>query len=124
MVNAPINDFFTRVRNAALAKKREVVLPYSHIRGEIAKVLLKGGYLDDVRQENAQLILSLAFIKKRPRIIGIKNISRPGLREYRKAKGFATQKFGMVIVSTPKGIMSGEEAYEAGVGGEVLAEVW
>lgn len=125
-LTSPINDLFIRLKNAGLAKKREVKVPYSSLKETIAKLLLKEGYLAKVDKKEGELIIELSYKGKDPVIIGVKNISKPGIRIYRKAKDVKVPLggAGTTIVSTSKGIMSHTEAKKKGLGGEVLAEVW
>lgn len=125
IVNYPVGDFIIRVKNAALASKKEVISENTKIIKQIAQVLKKMGYLDEVRQEDRGLKVLLAFKKKKPVLLDAKLISKPGLRVYmgtlklEKKRGRSSY-----IVSTPKGVLSGKDAIKIGVGGEVIAEVW
>lgn len=136
MITDPVGDLFTRIRNAAMAKRLEVVVPYSRLKENVVKVLLQEGYLTDVKRVSAKggmassrkddLILTLTFRRRKPVISGIKNISRPGLRIYR-GSGKLPRPLGgagISVISTPQGVMSNKEAKKKGLGGEVLGEVW
>lgn len=126
VVGDPVGDLLARLRNAVLGKKREITAPYSRLREGIGKVLLKEGYLREVKREKGNLRFSLVYQKRRPRVSGVKNISRPGVRVYRKVKDIKEPLggAGITIVSTSKGIMSSREAKKKGLGGEILGEVW
>lgn len=126
MVTDPIGDLLTRIRNAALSRNREISVPYSKFKEAVCQVLKKEGYLDEVQKQENTLALTLVFKRRQPLITGIKNISRPGLRIYRKAAKLPRPfgGSGISIVSTPKGVMSDKEARKQGLGGEVLGEVW
>lgn len=126
IITDPVGDLLTRIRNAATGRKREVQAPYSRLKHEVAKVLEKEGYLDEVRKEKDTLFLSLVFKRRRPLVTGVHNISRPGLRIYRKSRELPRPLggAGISIVSTPKGVMSNKEARKKNLGGEVLGEVW
>ncbi len=127
----PIADLLTRIRNANDALKPEVVVPYSKLKGEIARVLKKNGYIADFYVEKQargpQLLkIQLKIVGKERSIVGIKRISRPGLRRYVAAKDIPRVLGGMgiSILTTSKGVMAGHEAKKARVGGEILAYVW
>ncbi len=127
----PIADLLTRIRNANEALKPEVVVPYSKLKGEIARVLKKNGYIADFYVEKQprgpQLLkIQLKIVGKERSIVGIKRISRPGLRRYVAAKDIPRVLGGMgiSILTTSKGVMAGHEAKKAKVGGEILAYVW
>lgn len=126
MITDPIGDLFTRIRNAALAKRSEVVVPHSALKESIAKVLLQEGYLTQVKHVKGDLILTLTFKRRKPLISGIKNVSRPGLRIYRGHEALPRPLggAGISVISTPQGVMSNIEAKKKGLGGEVLGEVW
>lgn len=126
VITDPVGDLLTRIRNAAAVKKREVVVPYSKLREDIAKVLKKEGYAFSVKKEKADLKIEIAYKRRRPLITQVKNISRPGVRIYRKASKIREPLggAGITIISTSQGVMSGKEAKKKGLGGEVLGEVW
>ena len=127
----PIADFLTQVRNANQAGKAEVNLPFSRLKAEIAGVLKREGYIADFyaeKQENGlqRLKIQMKQLGKERAIVGIRRISKPGLRNYRKSDEMPRVLGGMgiSIVTTSKGVMTGHEARKKGVGGEVLAYVW
>lgn len=126
MITDPVGDLLARVRNAALGRSREVVMPYSRLKAEVAKVLEKEGYLAGVSKIKNELSLTLVYKGRRPLITGVKNISRPGLRIYRKKDKLPRPigGAGISIISTPQGVMSNKDARRKGLGGEVLGEVW
>lgn len=126
LITDPVGDLFARIRNAAMAGRREVYLPYSSLRENIVKVLKKEGYIGKIKKKDDQLMVSLTYKRRQPLITGIKNVSRPGLRIYRGAKKIKEPLggAGITIVSTPQGVMSSREAKKKGLGGEVLGEVW
>lgn len=126
MVINPVGDLLTRVRNAALARKPEVVAPYSKAKDAVAQVLKSEGYLSDVKKVQNQLTMTIALKRRRPVITGIRNISRPGLRIYRKANRLPRPLggAGVSIISTSKGVMTNIAAKKLRLGGEVLGEVW
>ncbi len=123
----PIADMLTRIRNGHLANKAEVLVPYSKIKASIAEILVSNGYLGKVKvDENGafkQLSVSLSA-KNIPE--SMVRVSKPGRRIYTKAHEIPTVRSGrgLVIVSTPTGIMSGQDAKKAGLGGELICKVY
>lgn len=130
MMTDPIADMLTRIRNALAVKKPEIVLPYSKVKHEIAKILKKEGYLNEVEKVEdrfAQLKLVLSYQKdNKPAIIHIKRISKPGRRVYvsRDKIPYVLNDLGIAVLSTSQGIMTNKQARRARVGGEVICEVW
>jgi small subunit ribosomal protein S8 len=127
----PIADLLTRIRNANTALNPETSVPYSRLKGEVVKVLKKNGYIADFyvekQEEGPQLLkIQLKIVGKERSIVGIKRISRPGLRRYAAADEMPRVLGGMgiSIVTTSRGVMTGHEARKAKVGGEILAYVW
>lgn len=130
-VSDPIADMLTRVRNASRARHTEVVVPASRTKRQIARILKEEGFIADVREERAgpaQLLrLELKYVDgKVPVVSGLKRISKPGLRVYARKTDIprVLGGLGVVIVSTSKGIMTGAQAKQAELGGEILAYVW
>ena len=131
MVNDPIADMLTRIRNALIAKHDSVVVPASKIKKSIAEILLDEGYISafEVVEEEGKvnIVIKLKYGEKKQSIInGLKRISKPGLRIYSGAEDLpkVLNGLGIAIVSTNKGLMTDKQAREANVGGEVLAFVW
>lgn len=130
----PIADFLTRIRNAIHAAHETVDIPASKLKAEIARILTEQGYIDSwvvvPAREGAtgQLIeIRLKYTDdRRSAISGLRRVSRPGRRTYVEATGIPKVLGGMgtSIVSTSRGVMTGHDARAAGVGGEVLAQVW
>ena len=125
----PISDMLTRIRNAHLALLPTVELPHSRIKADIAHILKKEGYLADCSVEGKPLKtlkLKLKYNGKKGVIDGIKRISTPGLRRYVGAKEIPRVRngLGISIVSTPEGVMSGQDARKKNLGGELLCYVW
>jgi small subunit ribosomal protein S8 len=130
----PIADFLTRVRNAAHAQKEFVFIPASRLKVEMARILTEQGYIEGYRvdpptEERAgdQIVVTLKYTEERkPVISGLRRASRPGRRRYVDKSSIPKVQGGMgtTIVSTSRGVMTGHEARQAGVGGEVVAEVW
>ncbi len=130
-VTDPIADMLTRLRNASLARHTEVVLPASKSKREIARILVEEGFVADVREDQqdsrAVLRITLKYVDgKAPVLTGLKRISKPGLRVYAGKTEIprVLGGLGLVIVSTSRGIMSGQAARKAQLGGEILAYVW
>ena len=130
MVTDPIADMLTRVRNANQMRYKEVEVPASKMKNEIARILKAEGFIVDykVKKNNIQdiLVLSLKYVDKERVITGLKRISKPGLRVYVKAEEVPSvlNGLGIAIVSTSKGVMTDKEARKNSLGGEVLAYIW
>ena len=126
----PIADFLTRLRNAATARKAEVVLPYSKIKAEIARILKQEGYITNYEVDTTGKFPQIKVVTKSHNrtsaITGLKRVSKPGLRKYVGATEIPRVLGGMgiSILSTPQGIVSGREAKKQNIGGELLAIVW
>jgi len=131
MVSDPIADMLIRIKNAQMAKKQSVIVPYSKIKWEIANILFKHGLLAGVdrfgRREKKVIEIKIKYDeKKNPRLSHFRRVSKLSRRQYIQAKKIhpLRRRGGLRILSTPKGIMSDEEAKKQNVGGEVLLEVW
>lgn len=123
--NYPVGDFLIRVKNTALAGNKELVLPTTKFIEEVAKTLKKLGFLDEVKTEKGELKVRLAFRNKRPVILGLNLVSKPGLRVYLGIKELEKKKGPKILIlSTPEGVIYLSEALKRRVGGEVIAEVW
>ncbi len=129
----PIGDMLTRVRNGLQARHDSVVIPLSREKMSVARVLKEEGFIRDfemVREKNAKsrlMRVHLRYVgKKEPVISGLRRVSKPGLRVYRGSKEIPMLRggFGLVVMSTPSGVMSGRKARQLNVGGEVLCYVW
>ena len=131
IMNDPIADMLTRIRNALIARHDTVTLPASNMKKAIAKILLDEGYvksidfIDDDVQGQIKIVLKYAQ-GKQSAIKGLKRISKPGLRVYARREELpkVLGGLGVAIISTSKGIMTDKEARNAGIGGEVLAYIW
>ncbi len=132
IVNDPIADMLTRIRNAQVAKHDSVVIPASNAKRAIAKILLDEGYIrafekiDDGLQGQIKLTLKYLNGKQQPVIAGLKRISKPGLRVYAKCEELpkVLGGLGVAIVSTSRGLMTDKNARNNNLGGEVLAYIW
>lgn len=127
----PVADFLTRLRNANSANHEVISLPYSKLKAGIAEILKKEGYVGAVKVEDAEvgktLIVDLKYGPNRERtIVGIKRVSKPGLRVYAKSTELprVLGGLGIAILSTSSGLLTDRQAAKKGVGGEVLAYVW
>ena len=131
MVTDPIADMLTRIRNANQMRDKEVEVPASNLKIEIAKILKEEGFVNDykIKKNNVQniIVLNLKYTDNKVRVItGLKKISKPGLRVYAKAEEVPTvlNGLGIAIISTSKGVMTDKEARKESLGGEVLAYIW
>ena len=131
MVTDPIADMLTRIRNANQMRYKEVEVPASKIKIEIARILKEEGFIKDYKvvKNDAQgtIELTLKYGDKKERVItGLKRISKPGLRVYAKSDEIpkVLNGLGIAIISTSKGIMTDKEARRQNLGGEVLAYIW
>jgi small subunit ribosomal protein S8 len=127
----PIADMLTQIRNALMARHEEVKFPSSRIKEEIARILKEEGLIRafEVFPEGPRQVMRV-FLKytdeRRPVLSGLKRVSRPGRRIYSSRGEIPRVKggLGFAILSTSKGIMTGEDAWRAGVGGEVVCYIW
>lgn len=134
MINDPIADMLTRIRNALLVRHETVDVPHSKIKAEIARILKEEGYIEDYTigdEKPARMIhIKLKYYgsrrERRPVITHIERISKPGRRIYRQRRDLPNvmSGIGIAIVTTPKGVMTAQQARRQRVGGEVLCYVW
>jgi len=134
MTNDPIADMLTRIRNALMAGLPEVQIPRSKIKIEIARILKSEGYIEDYEVSDLQpvgmITVKLKYFgarrERRPVITSLERISKPGRRVYRGAREMprVMSGIGIAIVTTPKGVMTDQDARRQRVGGEVLCYVW
>lgn len=130
-VTDPIADMLTRIRNAQVVRFPEVDVPFSQIKGEIARILRDEGYIHGYEvisggpQKTLRLMLKYTEDRE-PVLEGMKRVSKPGMRIYTRREDIPRVKggLGFAILSTSKGIMTGEDAWRAQVGGEVLCYIW
>ena len=130
----PIADFLTRIRNAITAAHQTVDIPASRLKREMARILTEQGYIDgfDVEAPSADhpgeiIRVQLKYTEdRRPAIQGLRRVSRPGQRHYAPSGGIRKVQGGMgtSIISTSRGVMTGHDARRAGVGGELVAQIW
>ncbi len=130
----PVADFLTRLRNAAKAQHQDVLIPSSKLKRELARILKEQGYIEGYSIEppvpgrpGEAINVTLKYSDDRkPVITGLQRVSRPGQRTYVDHSHIPRIQGGMgtAIISTSKGVMTGHEARQQGVGGEVVAKVW
>lgn len=131
----PIADMLTRIRNAQMVKHKEVSVPFSKLKLSIAKILEQRNFIESVRKEMGETFPVLKIVlkydvvsntEKNPAIREIKRVSRQGQRIYVKKTDIKRVKngYGISIVSTSKGMMTGDKAVKMGLGGEIICEVW
>jgi small subunit ribosomal protein S8 len=135
-VNDPIADMLTRIRNAMMANKAEVSMPVSKLKVEVARILKEEGFVSDYEvvendsPSKRMLKVQLKYVgerrERRPVITGIQRVSRPGCRVYTRKQDipWVLSGLGVAILSTPKGVMTGQRARKLNVGGEILCKVW
>ncbi|HSD98230.1 MAG TPA: 30S ribosomal protein S8 [Patescibacteria group bacterium] len=126
-----VADFIIRLKNAAMARRRQVVLPYSKLNKAIGQVLVKQGILGSLKEESKDakktLVATINFEKRLAVFTDVTVISKPSLRVYASSDdkvGLVGRGLGITIVSTNQGVMTGREAVKKGVGGEVLFKIW
>lgn len=127
----PIADFLTRVRNAITAAHEETIMPSSKVKVELARILREQGYIEGYEvqpgEPGEKLIVRLKYTQNRTSVIsGLKRVSRPGQRTYVDSKHIPKVLGGMgtTILTTSHGVMTGHDARNRGIGGEVMAEIW
>jgi small subunit ribosomal protein S8 len=130
-VNDPIADMLTRIRNACMARHTSVVMPSSKMKIAIADILKREGFVRDFEVQKGtpsdSIVITLKYTPdRRPVITGLKRVSKPGLRIYTGRADIPRVRggLGLSILSTPKGVMAGHDAWREHVGGEVLCYVW
>jgi small subunit ribosomal protein S8 len=132
----PIADMLTRIRNAVMSGQSLTAMPLSKVKVEIAKILKEEGYLENFEVADGELPsqkvlrLKIKYIgerrERKPVLTGLERVSRPGRRVYTKKQEipWVLSGIGVAILSTPKGIMTGQRARQLGVGGEILCKIW
>ncbi len=133
-VNDPIADMLTRIRNAIMARKTVVEIPHSKMKVELARVLLEEGYIEgySVREDTPHgwIVVNLKFVgehrERRSVISGLKRVSKPGRRIYTGYQDipWVLSGMGIAVLTTPKGVMTGQRARKERVGGELLCYIW
>ena len=126
----PLSDMLTRIRNAGMASLKEVKMPSSNMKKAIADVLKEEGFIKTYKESGSgavkELDVELKYYRKKPVIEGIRRISKPSCRIYCGSTEVPKVKngLGIVVLSTPKGVISGKKAAELNVGGEIICYVW
>lgn len=126
----PIADMLTRIRNAVLAKHRDVKVPGSKLKRRLAEILKEEGFISDFdwssEGHQGEIQIRLKWVDGQPAIEGLNRVSRPGQRQYAGCESIPKVRngLGIMIVSTSKGVMSDRAARRAGIGGELLCSVW
>lgn len=129
-VSDPIADYLTRLRNASMARKEDLEIPYSKVKAEMTRILKQEGYIWDYEVDTTGkfpvIKVSVKFVNKTPAITGLKRVSKPGCRHYVGCGDIPRVLGGMgiSILSTSRGVVSGREAKQQNIGGELLAFVW
>ena len=129
-LNDPISNLLTNIRNAVCASKETVDIPASRLSGRVLEIFKADGYIEDVRlmKDNTQgtFKVYLKYQAKKPAIIGLKRISRPGVRIYAQKDAIPRVLNGMgtAVISTSKGVINDREARKQKIGGEVLCHIW
>lgn len=135
-VNDPISDMLTRIRNGVISNQTMVAMPSSKLKAEIARILKEEGFIEDFevvdgsKPSHKTLRIRLKYVgerrEKRPVITGLERISKPGRRIYTQKKDipWVLSGMGISILTTPKGIMTGQTARKNNVGGEILCKIW
>lgn len=132
-ISDPIADMLTRIRNAVAVGHKEVSFPTSKIKENMATILKKEGFIRNYRvvdgEDSIQQVLKMHLLYREGResvITGLKRVSKPGLRIYVGKEEVPRFYYGLgiSIVSTSKGLMTGQESWRAGIGGEVICYVW
>ena len=129
-VSDPIADMLTRIRNGSRARHTEIDVPASRTKRAIAQILADEGFIDSFNEvtdgAHPMIRIKLKYVGKVPVISGLKRVSKPGLRVYATKTDIprVLGGLGVVIVSTSKGIMTGTQARQAELGGEILAYIW
>ena len=129
-VTDPISDYLTRIRNASKAKKIKVEIPASNMKIGLTEILKKSGYIYDFKIEEDsrqnKITILLKYNNGTPAINGLKKISRPGLRTYKKSTELprVLNGLGTAVISTSKGLLTDKEARQQAAGGEVICYIW
>lgn len=123
-------DFIIQIKNAAIARKKDITTPFSNINKAIGKALIKEGFLETVKEESVDgkkfLNIRLRYQSRKPAVTDVALVSKPSLRKYIPVGkiGSAQGRASVAIISTNQGVLSGREAIKKGVGGELLFKIW
>ena len=129
-MNYTIGDFIIQLKNAALARKKELYMPFSKLKKAVGKVLIKEGFLEEIKEEEIEgkkiLYVKLRYQRRKPALTNVKIVSKPSLRIY-VGSGEINKHQGRAmtaILSTNNGILTGKQAIKKKIGGELLFKVW
>lgn len=124
MTNYSVGDFLIKVKNAALARQKNITVTSTNLIYQVSQVLKQEQYLNEVKKEGSNLTVRLAYFKKEPVLVDLKLVSKPGKRVYAKADSLRSHRgLSFYLLSTPGGIMTSNEAVKKNIGGEVIAEI-
>ncbi len=131
MYTDPISDFLTRLRNALNANKKQVEIPASNLKKKISEILLSQSFIQeykvlDTPNKQGKIVIRLKYKNDESVILGMKRISKPGIRQYVSSDKLprVLNGLGISIISTSKGLMTDKEARKLGIGGEVICNFW
>jgi small subunit ribosomal protein S8 len=126
----PVSNMLTSIRNAQAVQKDIISVPFSDLKYQIARILAKKGFIEKTEKKGRKtkkfIEIGLKYDNGAPKISGLRKVSKPGQRIYKKFKEIKLVKggYGMAIISTSKGLMTNKEARKEKLGGEVICEVW
>jgi small subunit ribosomal protein S8 len=126
----PVSNMLTLIRNAQAVRKETVSMPFSELKYQIAKLLAKNGFLGGVEKKGRKtqkiIEITLKYDNGDPKIFGLKKVSKPGQRIYKKFREIRPVKggYGLALISTSRGLMTNKEARKQKLGGEVICEIW
>ncbi|MCI0542330.1 30S ribosomal protein S8 [bacterium] len=130
-ISNPVGDMMNRMKVAGISEKEAITLPYSRFRFAVAEVLVAKGFAKNVSKKGKKVVKGLEIgiayhTDGQPKISDVRHLSNPGKRVYRAAKDIRTVRhgYGLLVLSTPRGIMAGADAKKEKIGGEALFEVW
>lgn len=131
MYSDPIADYLTRIRNAIRARKKTVEIPSSRIKIKITEILLKNSFIQDFKvvdtpDKQNLIVIRLKYWEDESVILGLRRISKPGLRYYVHSEKLprVLNGLGIAVISTSKGLMTDKDARQLGIGGEIICNIW
>jgi small subunit ribosomal protein S8 len=131
MYTDPISDYLTRIRNAVNARKKTVEIPASNVKKQITELLLKYSFISDFKlietlNKQGTILIKLKYYNDESVIMGLKRVSKPGIRKYISHDEIprVLNGLGISIISTSKGLMTDKEAKSTGIGGEIICNIW
>ncbi len=122
----PISDMLTRIRNAYAVQKETATVSISKIKGAVLAILKETGYIADFKAEDKDYVISLKYVDGKPAATHLERVSKPGRRVYVKKDEIPNvlSGQGLTIISTPQGVITGKDAKEQGLGGEIIAKIY